>query len=176
MTDEEIIGAKVLLLNNNPNLTDLVERARNDFLALSIKTCDIGDSWHWAKTKIDKDDTIGFWDESIILDPQELYQLSSCLRRKKDAGIVTGLFTEFPLKYRVNNIYEPTQTFGIEGKVSRLLKIDMAFPYLIVCKGSVFQELNFEGDMVYFGLGLRKLGYQNYLDTSVLVSYGDENE
>ena len=174
MTDEEIIGAKVLLLNDNPDLTDLVERARNDFLALPIGTCDIGDSWHWAKTKINKDETVGFWDESIMLDPQELYKLSSYLRRKKDAGIVTGLFTEFPLKYKVDNIYEPEQTFEVSGK--GLLKIDMAFPYLIVCRGSVFQELNFEGDLVYFGLGLRKLGYQNYLDTSVLVSYGDKNE
>jgi len=111
---------------------------------------------------------IVFLNENIMLYPSMPKALLDILDTKLDAGFVSAKFCEFPQKYIVNDIYKPSILTEVEGK--GILPIDIASPYLFVCRGKVFKEIDFAQKSL-FGIGLRRLGYQNYLATEVEVGY-----
>lgn len=161
-------SGQVWLVFDNPALEAFASELTESYL--NIKTYYLEDK-SWLKDEL-PNTPIVYVQENIWLDPGTVDKLLKDLRTKLDAGFVSAKFTEFPLKYKVDNIYEPTQAFELDSK--GIIPIDIAFPYLFVCRREVFNELDFAADKVYFGLGLRRLGYQNYLDTSIMVGYKHE--
>lgn len=116
-------------------------------------------------------DLVVFLSEHITLLGGEIEKLKSDSLLKPSAGFITGKFIEFSLRYKVDNIYEPLNYQSLNKKTG-LVEIDIAYPYFFVCKGEQFKLLDFN-DKSYFGLGLRKLGYQNYLDNEIEVGYDE---
>ena len=114
------------------------------------------------------DTDLVLWVDEVILQPDSVNKLKTDLRTHLDAGLISGVGDA---AYVVDDIYNPT-----EGKIIEkegVVPVDIASKDLFVCMGRVFKELELNEKL--FGLSLRKLGYQNYIDTSVLIEKENKN-
>lgn len=124
----------------------------------------------WRRQRKD-DDLVVYVNEYIILLGGEIEKLKSDYLIESSAGFIAGRFIEFPLWYKVDDIYKPLKKEFMKTGTG-LSEIDIAYPYLFISKGDRFKILDFE-NRFEFGLGLRRLGYQNYLDNDIEVGYDE---
>ena len=110
------------------------------------------------------------WVGEVILQPDMVNRLKKDLRTHLDAGLVSGL-DKSTMDYVVDDIYNPIKLNPVEEK--DLIKADVIPRDLFICKGRVFKELDL-GEK-FFGLSVRKLGYQNYIDKDVLIEKENKN-
>ena len=168
LTPNDIQGARVWILYSDPNLEVNYIQSKVKELGLDCITVQEKDPIRYVKEKLSDNAEVVLWNENILLQPDNISKLRKLLNYELDTGFISGRFIEFPQKNLVDSIYSPKELQEVKGK--GLLKIDVAFPYLFICKGRAFKELNFE-EKNLFGLSLRKLGYQNYLTTDIEVGY-----
>lgn len=97
-----------------------------------------------------------------------------------NAGMITGLFDEFPQPCWLENVYSnnsPTVKWDERKTNPGLVEIDTYLPYGIVMRLEEFRDTDFSYDGEYKGLfpgvRLRRLGYKNYLDTTIRYKYGE---
>ena len=171
LTPDEIYGGKALFVYETESLKEAAEELKSNAEMFIEKDKEVSSLENYLD-KITTDYIIA-WNEKIILNPDSVFILLSDLRSHRDAGFVAAKFVSLPTGYTVDNIYEISKTTPASGE--GLVKVDYAQPDFIVCRKEAYLEMKNESSD-YFGIELRKLGYQNYLNTRIQVSTEGINE
>lgn len=170
LLDEEIIQSRVIILWEDPTLDEVAAELKQGVEKLPVSeviTQRADDPYETMKKLVSRKRVI-LWKEDVILAPGDIVILDRTLL-VPNAGIVSATGRELDLL--VDDIYEPT-TRSKPKEIGMITPVDLATLDLCVVKSSVIQELNF--DIKWFGLDLRRLGYQNYLDTTINIDYVNE--
>ena len=124
-----------------------------------------------AKTYIEtlSDNDWVLWCDGISLNPEQVAELERD-KLKLDAGLLTGKVEKEPY-LTVNDIYSPTEFSEVSGK--GLQKVDIISPRFFIIKGQALKELDLAEE--HFGLSLRKLGYQNYINMDIDINKENKN-
>ena len=109
------------------------------------------------------------WCNGVSLDPSQVTELSRD-KLKLDAGLITGK-VEKESYLKANNIYSPTEFSEVSGK--GLQRVDIVSPRFFIIKGQVLKELDLTEE--HFGLSLRRLGYQNYVNMDIEINKENKN-
>lgn len=102
-----------------------------------------------------------------------------------NAGFISGHFVDYPVPYKVKRLYPKEEASG--GEYEQIIEwdkvefqpglniVDTAIPYGMMTKSRLLKEWFGKKTLsgTRYGITLRKLGYQNYVDTR--VKYKMEN-
>ena len=170
LLDEEIIDSRVIILWEDPTLDGVAAELKQGVEKLPVSevvTKQTDNPYETMKKLISRKRSV-FWKEDVVLAPGNIVILNRTLLAP-NAGIVSATGRE--LNLLVDNIYEPT-TRLMPKEIGMITPVDLATLDLCVIKSSVIQEMGFNTE--WFGLDLRRLGYQNYLDTTINIDYVNE--
>lgn len=128
----------------------------------------------------EKKNYVFLYNENIVLPTNTIKGLLDNYYDRPKAGFITGHFVEYPIAYKVNDIYSLEQEKIFSDKLnlsdSRLNEIDICFPYGMMTRLENFLDFNWDEDgVIQYGIELRKQGYTNYLNTNIKYKYGENN-
>lgn len=168
LTDSEVMFSRVFFLYFDQNLKDYVESIKDEADALPVGACvarETDDLEGWIKKNLTINSRVVTWAADVRLNPESVIKLGRHLIRPEVAAICASRKPEL----WVDDIYEPTKTSLVEGK--GLKPVDLLSTDFLIIRSSVISELEF-GD--WFGLSLRKLGYENWLDLDADIDFVKE--
>ena len=169
LTESEILFSRVAFLYSDPALKEYAEEIASEVDLLPVGVCmakEVEDPYKWIKENLASGNKISSrivsWAPDVLLNPESVKSLGRILVRSEAAAVCA---TRDP-NLRVDNIYEPTKTIPVEGKGLR--PVDLLSKDFLIIRTKVLNELEF-GD--WFGLSLRKLGYQLWADMDANVDF-----
>lgn len=122
-----------------------------------------------------------YLDEEMLIMNDGLLTLKDDFRYKSEAGFFSADYLD--KECWVKDIYDDLEfcdwRFGRQkASFDEWWEVDLVCPYILMTKTEnfvsemEFLEEKFEGKMDFFGLGLRRKGYKNYIDVSVRATKG----
>ncbi len=124
-------------------------------------------------------DLVFLLNEGVELSYGGLGKLYETFMEKPWAGFITGLFKEYPQVYWVKDLYGSPQFIYYDKNKSfdLIMGIDISPVFGILTKKSLYKELFCLSDLenyggYSYGIRLRRQGYQNYINTGVILRGG----
>jgi len=165
LTESEILFSRVVFLYTDPALKDYAEDIASEVDVLPVGVCvcrEVENPYDWIKKNLTTSSKVITWAPDVLLNPESVAELGQIMIRTEVAAVCASRTPEL----LVDNIYEPTKTSPVEGK--GLHPVDLLSKDFLIIRTKVLKDLEFDD---WFGLSLRRLGYQNWVDTEANIDF-----
>lgn len=154
---------------------DSLEMNSGNVLVILAKKTGYIDWFESVKTKTNEE-YLCILNENVVLRDDAVGQIMYDYGVYRTAGLISGLRVDIENELKVDNIYNPSVFYEYDYRsIGGLESVDTAGLDFIVTKktltdGFDFTKIKDRKDSRNYGLYLRRLGYQNYVDSEIKLT------